>query len=953
MIERRSGDLKGLKMLRTGTGEVYRKDPELENLLRGKRVAFVGPSPHLSGTGLGSVIDSYDIVARVNQQSPIPSQKMNDYGRRMDVLVACCNTYNLRMLKEQIDADAEYLRNLKYVICAQGSLDNRGARVDHGFQRINKNNVPFHIIGDSFAEYLDKVVGCETNTGFNGIVTFLKYPIRELFVAGFSFYNMGHGGKVWYDEAFDDRVKIGIIKDHPGKIFERPSHPQQPQIDYFVKLLDRYPDILTIDSYLRDNLPLERAAESAVKAVPVTGGSQDSDNAHEAWKMEIAITDYCNQSCSLCSQGTPLQKDKKTMSMADLEAISRNVRPYEFDVIKISGGEPTLHPQFGEICRNLRRLLPANRYELATNGFRLEQFRDCIGVFDNIDLASYPGRNDEIVEHFRRLQWANVNIPLKRDGMEMMDVYQEKNGGKENVYDNCAYAGYRKVIQDRIYPCCIIFGQAMRQNIDLDEISVAFDANWRENLAEIDIEQHCGRCFIDVKAPPGSVGTVSNQSPGHGKNVSVSSVDRGITIFTMPKAFRGHFDVIQRNAVRSWMLLEPTPEIILLGDDPGVAEVSREFGLVHIPDIRCDSHGSPLISDIFGKAQSRASNEIMTYINSDIILLSDFMPAVKQVVGSVSDFLITGRRWDADIAGLLDFSDAGWEEKLRRYVATNAFMHWPTGMDYFVFKRGLWGEIPDFAIGRKSYDGWFVGTQIDQAKVVIDATEMVTAIHQDHEYGRKVDHRQQEILNRQLAGAVVSLGSTSCPAWKLTRQGVIPRHVGDFLKIDNASVAFTCMGRAYRQNPEIIGKQLEHFMGCTPAGKLNSMLRDAKTHLLSEPDNIAAKLVIRFADGKDTESAIELFNRGLGLLNAEKTAEALTCLSEVLKYDVGIPNLHYAIAIAFAQSGDLSAAVDACRKELSVYPENQGAQKLLQRLSTATSDTFTNDRKRYANSDRH
>jgi hypothetical protein len=911
-------------MLGTGTSEIYRKDPELEKLLRGKRIAFVGPSPHLSGTGLGGLIDSYDVVARVNQESPIPCDRTNDYGRRMEVLVAACNTHNLTLLKEQIDADAEYMRNLKYVICTQSTVDNDGIRVDRAFQKINKNNVPFHIIGDSFADHIDEVVGCETNTGFNGILTFLKYPIRELFVAGFSFYNMGHGGKVWYDEAFDDRVKLGIIEDDPGKVFETPSHVQQPQIDYFVKLVNRYPNILTIDPYLRNNLPMNHNSGGGLSNTPTVVKAQSIGKPNEAWKLEIAITDYCNLSCSLCSQGTPLQKDKKTMSTADLEEISRNIRPYEFDVIKISGGEPTLHPQFGEICGNLKRLFQANRYELATNGFRLEQFKDAVGVFDNVDLGYYPGKNDAIVERFRQFRIANVNIPLKRDGVEMVDVHQEKNLNKEEVYDNCAYAGYRKIVQGRIYPCCVIFGQAMRQNIDLNEISVSFDSDWRENLAKIDIEDHCRRCFIDVKAP------MRMSLP------TVSPVAGGITIFAMPKAFRGHFDVIQRNALRSWMLLEPKPEIILLGNDAGVGEVAREFGLVHVPDVRCNSLGTPLVSDIFGKAEMHASNDIMMYINSDIILLSDFMPAVREVSGRFDKFLVTGQRWDADITEALAFDMGGWEENLRQYVVGNAFLHWPTGMDYFVFNRGLWSDIPDLAIGRMAWDSWLVGKPIDDGQAVVDATEMVMAIHQDHECVVNSDRRQEEVVhNRQLAGAVTALGSTSCAAWKLTSYGVIPRHAGDFLKNPNASVAFTCLDRAYRQNPEIIKKQFEHFMRCTFAGKLNSMLGDAKVHLLSEPDNIAAKLVVRHAGGKDTETAIELFNRGLGLLRAGSAAEAVVYLNQVLTYSVELPNLHYALAVAFAQSGDLPAAKRACERELAGNPANEGARKLIERLAGA------------------
>ena len=47
--------------------EDYELEPELLNLVKGKRVAFVCPSPHLIGQGMGEFIDSFDLVVRVNQ----------------------------------------------------------------------------------------------------------------------------------------------------------------------------------------------------------------------------------------------------------------------------------------------------------------------------------------------------------------------------------------------------------------------------------------------------------------------------------------------------------------------------------------------------------------------------------------------------------------------------------------------------------------------------------------------------------------------------------------------------------------------------------------------------------------------------------------------------------------------------------------------------------------------
>ena len=920
----------------TPTNGIYDRDPHLDELLRGKRVAFVGPAAHLEGTASGSLIDSYDIVARVNQEEPVPSYRAVDYGWRMDILISSCNTASRKLFAEQFDKNAPHLRNLKYVVCTQSTVENNGTVLAPAFRKINKFDIPFHIIGDTFADYIDRTVGCETNTGFNAIMMFLRYPIRELYVTGISFYNMGKLGKCYYGERFDVEAKLGNVKDDPDKIVREIGHNQLPQIRYFIKLIRRYPGIIKIDDYLRDNLPFNEVPDPTQRtnqpkpSVTVPPAAQR----RKPSKLEIAVTDYCNLSCPMCSQATPLQPNKKTMSMQDIEQIASRIAPRQFDVIKISGGEPTLHPQFRDICRRLRTFFKADRFELATNGFRLEQHLDVIGVFDKIDLGYYPGRNDDIVRRFEQLRIPNVSLVTKRDDIEMVDVHKQNNLDKDGIYSHCPYSTYRKIVQDRIYPCCVIFGQAIRNNIDLDSVSGPFDRDWKRNLERIDIEPHCRHCWVDVDAPRKAAVPRISTRPSPAKPTARNSSAK-LTIFALPKSFDGHTAIIQRNAIASWMHLDPKPRIILLGDDAGVAEAAAEFGLLHIPDIKRSPGGTPLVSDIFARAQDAACGEIMVYVNADIILLSDFIPAVDKVASRFERFLITGRRWNTPVETQIDFSDPARETNLRAYVRDNAFMHWPTGMDYFVFKRGLWPNIPDFAIGRMAWDSWLVGSQIDAAGVVVDATEAITAIHQDHRCGASTPRQREEETNRELAGAVAALGSAECAAWKITADGVVGRHAGEFVRIDNPSVAFTCLDRAYRQNPDRIKRQYEHFIHHVAAGKVRRVIEDAKMHLLAEPDNFAARFTLRSTGNQDAETALGLFNKGLTALRTSQVDQALTYLREALSYNVRVPNLHYTMAVAFGQMNDLGSAADACRKEVALYPDNKSAHELLQKITAA------------------
>ncbi len=250
-----------------------------------------------------------------------------------------------------------------------------------------------------------------------------------------------------------------------------------------------------------------------------------------------------------------------------------------------------------------------------------------------------------------------------------------------------------------------------------------------------------------------------------------------LTIFTIPKAFSGHIGNIQRNAIRSWKQFGSECEVILLGDDAGTAEVANELGVRHIPAIARSREGKPLISSVFAEAQSAASHSILCYVNADIILMDDFLQAVRSVARQESSFLLVGRRWDCDVHEPFDFSN-GWEPRLRCLLAENGRLHAHTGIDYFVFPRGLWAEIPPFAIGRGAWDNWLIYQAKSQGTPVIDLTPMVEVAHQNHDYGyvggRKSDpfNSPGAAENLALAGGYARLYTVADANFQLTSKGI-------------------------------------------------------------------------------------------------------------------------------------------------------------------------------------
>jgi hypothetical protein len=206
-----------------------------------------------------------------------------------------------------------------------------------------------------------------------------------------------------------------------------------------------------------------------------------------------------------------------------------------------------------------------------------------------------------------------------------------------------------------------------------------------------------------------------------------------LTILSTPKRFEGIFATIQTNAITSWTKLTPRPEIILFGDDEGTAEICEALGLRHVPDVATTPEGTPLLSDMFLRGQELASNEVVCWSNADVIYTDQLLTAATVVAGHPRPAYLVGRRTDIDQPTLIEF-DKGWDERLLAVAHTSGELKPVNWIDYFMFTRGLFPELPPFAIGRPGYDPWLIWKAAQLGADVIDATEYVCAIHQRHDY---------------------------------------------------------------------------------------------------------------------------------------------------------------------------------------------------------------------------
>jgi hypothetical protein len=206
-----------------------------------------------------------------------------------------------------------------------------------------------------------------------------------------------------------------------------------------------------------------------------------------------------------------------------------------------------------------------------------------------------------------------------------------------------------------------------------------------------------------------------------------------LTIFTAPKPFTNpHINVIQRNALAAWTRLADV-EVLLIGDEPGITEAAREFGVKNTPQVERDEKGIPLVSAVMEIGHSQSTSPLLCYANADMILMSDLVRSARMISEQAKDFLLVGQRWNLDLLDPFDFS-GDWESRLRLDVAQHGEFYSPWGIDYFVFPRHLYTEVPNFTIGRPAWDNWMVYHARTDFGMAVDASPDVLVVHQNHDY---------------------------------------------------------------------------------------------------------------------------------------------------------------------------------------------------------------------------
>lgn len=163
----------------------------LKNYFENKSIAVVGPSPHLAGLDYGKLIDTYDLVIRINELGVVP-QMEKDYGSRTDICFLTLTEESIEIyskMKKEVNFDS-----LQLVVHPRhkfnlNPITNSGKtkNIIEFFKNL-EISIDFHHIEEPSFEKRCEFFKCFPSTGSLAIYEILQYNFSKLFICGFSFY---------------------------------------------------------------------------------------------------------------------------------------------------------------------------------------------------------------------------------------------------------------------------------------------------------------------------------------------------------------------------------------------------------------------------------------------------------------------------------------------------------------------------------------------------------------------------------------------------------------------------------------------------------------------------------------------------------------------------------------------------------------------------------------------
>ncbi len=257
---------------------------------------------------------------------------------------------------------------------------------------------------------------------------------------------------------------------------------------------------------------------------------------YEATVIQIDITSACHLACANCTRYVGHHKPNYFMSLDCIREAIESLEGFPGRV-GIMGGEPALHPKFSEVLALVREMLPKEKREFWTSGYKWTEYHD------EIMETFYPDRiayNDHTQEDGRH-QPVAVAIKEVVDDEDLM----------WELIDNCPFQlAWSPAITDKGAYFCEI--AAAQDRVMKGPGGWKVEKGWWNKTPDQfrdQVEKFCVNCSGCLPMPAISDGRGGRDGPTTDV-VSPGNLDRLIAAGA-PKALRGQIQVWDRKITRA------------------------------------------------------------------------------------------------------------------------------------------------------------------------------------------------------------------------------------------------------------------------------------------------------------------------------------------------------------------------------------------------------------------
>lgn len=182
------------------------------DLLKGKRVAIVGPAPSATGTGLGDYIDKFDVVIRLNKApyQLIKGMYKEDIGTKFDILM---HSYLENELSGGGKLDFSLYEQLGIQYVVNPIPTKFGKRLIFNFyKKYIKPSKTYIVPSGEFKRMVERFGQYRPTTGFGALFFLLNSPLQELYITGFTFFKTATYAAGYRDHLMDSKANDDHIK---------------------------------------------------------------------------------------------------------------------------------------------------------------------------------------------------------------------------------------------------------------------------------------------------------------------------------------------------------------------------------------------------------------------------------------------------------------------------------------------------------------------------------------------------------------------------------------------------------------------------------------------------------------------------------------------------------------------------------------------------------------------